>query len=89
MTVNEAKAAILAIVPTLPPADLEGFLSCSDEERAALIQAYKDAGVVASASTWDAILAVLKECAALVGLVSPIGSAVSIVFGLVGAAKSL
>jgi hypothetical protein len=81
VTRDEAMAAILAIVPLSRP-ELEGFLACSDEERADLVLAYKSAGTIASPSVWSEVLAILGACDALFGLVSPLGGAVQLAYGL-------
>lgn len=81
LTRDEAIAAISAATP-LSPQDLDGFLACTDEERAALIQAYKDAGTMPSASAWDVVLDILKVCADLAALIIPITGAITGVYSL-------
>lgn len=76
----DAIAAIVARTP-LSAADIEGFLACSDAERAELIAAYRDSEKMPSLSAWDVFLAGLKLCAELAGYVLPIQGVLSAVFG--------
>ena len=75
MTRDQATTQILALVP-LTPAELDGFLGCDDQTRADLVVAYRNAGLIADASAWRDILAVLSACDALLSLVSPLTAAV-------------
>jgi hypothetical protein len=79
MSREDAMAAILEVVP-LSGEDLAGFLACSDDERAALIVAYKDAAVPITKSMWDEVLAILGACAAFANLVMPIANVVTSVY---------
>lgn len=71
----------------LTNADLEGFLACSPAEQAELVEAYRIAGVMPSASAWDVVLEVLGKCAELASLVAPIVGVVQGVFSIVATAK--
>lgn len=84
-TRDEAIAKILAET-SFPPADLEGFLACSDAERALLVQTYATANVM-TYSAWKVFLAIIGECAALANLVVPIEAAVQGVFNIVQTVK--
>jgi hypothetical protein len=86
VTREDAIAAIAGETP-LTAADLEGFLACSDIERSELVAAYLDAGKMASASAWDVVIAILKECAELANVVVPLEGAVQGIFGIVAATK--
>jgi hypothetical protein len=81
MTVEEDMAAVLQVCP-LSHDDLAGFLACSDDERQALIEAYRDAGVMATPDAWDRLLAVLKTTESFASLAGPIGGAVALAFSL-------
>lgn len=81
LTRDEAISAILAATP-LSAADLDGFLACTDGERATLIQAYVTAGIMPSRSMWDVVLDILRATAELAGLVIPITGALAGVAGL-------
>lgn len=81
MTRDEAIVKIATLTP-LSTVDVAGFLACTDDERAALIAAYRDANVMATASAWDVVLGVLKETAELATLVLPITGAISGIYGL-------
>ena len=72
----------------LTPDDLAAFLSCTEAERAALIDAYATAGIMPSKSAWDVVLAILAECAALANLVVPLEGAIQGAFAIVQTAKS-
>ena len=82
MTREDALAAIVDATP-LTPADVEGFLACTDDERTELVAAYRDAGKMPSASAWDVVIAILKECLELAGLVSPLVGVITNVFAAV------
>jgi hypothetical protein len=84
---EEAIALIVAVTP-LSAADMEGFLACTPEEQAVLVQAYRDAGTMPDPSAWDRVVAVLSQCAELAGLVLPILGVVSGVFALKGQVTS-
>ena len=81
MTLEEAIVAI-STSTSLSEADVAGVLACSDDERAALIAAYKGAGRMPSASCWDVALEILKGCAETAAMVIPIAGAISGVYGL-------
>lgn len=81
VTRDEAIVQIATLTP-LSTVDVAGFLACTDEERSALIVAYRDAGVMPTASAWDVVLGALKECAELATLVLSITGAISGVYGL-------
>lgn len=81
MTLEEAITQI-ATSTSLSEADVAGFLACSDEERVALITAYKGAGRMPTASAWDVVLDILKGCAEVAGLVIPIAGAVTGIYGV-------
>jgi len=85
MTRDEAIAKALAETP-FPPADLEGFLSCTDAERALLIQTYATANIM-TYSAWKVFLTIIAECEALANLVIPIEAAVQGVFNIVQTVK--
>lgn len=82
MTRAEAVVAIAKIVPTWSTARVEGFLLERPDEQAMTIQALKDSQAMPSASAWDEVLAVLKGCAELAGLVIPIAGAITGVYGV-------
>jgi len=85
VTRDEATAAITAACPWLAPTDLDAFLApeTSDEERAAIVSAYRGAGVPAEGpSSWDTVLGVLKVCADVAGMVLPLIGVVQAVYGL-------
>jgi hypothetical protein len=86
VTREDAVAAIVDVTP-LTRADLEGFLACTDEERAELVAAYRDAGKMPSASAWDVVIDVLKTCVELAGIVSPLVGVIQNVFAIAGAVK--
>lgn len=81
LTRDQAIAEIVSLTP-LSTADMEGFLACTDDERATLIDAYRIAGIMPTASAWDHVLSILTTCAELANLVIPITGAISGVFGL-------
>jgi hypothetical protein len=81
LSLDDAVAQIAAQT-SLSPADVRDFLSCSDEERVALVQVYRDSNAMPAASDWDKVLAVLKVCGQVAGLVAPIAGAVAAVYGL-------
>lgn len=86
LTLEDAIAKIATLTP-LTEDDAAGFLACSDDERTALIEAYKNAGKMPKASSWDVVLAVLGECASLANLVIPITGAVQGVFQVAALVK--
>jgi hypothetical protein len=79
---REDAIAQIVTVTQLREDDLVGFLACSPEEQQVLIAAYRRAGIMPSASSWGIVLDILKECAELAELVTPIGGAVQLVFQL-------
>jgi hypothetical protein len=84
MTRNEAIVALTTITH-LNNEELEGFFACSDQERALLVKAYKDAGTVPDKSTWDEVIEVIKTCSELAGYAVPILNVVQLIFSLVEA----
>lgn len=86
MTRDDAIAQI-ATVTSLTPADVLGFLECSDEERLAIFQTYYTAGMLKRQSVWDDVLAIMKECAEIAGFILPVFGAVEGVFGIVALTK--
>jgi hypothetical protein len=75
----EQAIAEIAEQTGLSNADLRALAEASESDLALLLRAYQDAGVIASVSTFDQIVAGLTVAANLANLVLPI----------VGAAQSL
>jgi len=82
MTKSEAVVAIVTALPALSEEDVRGFLACTDDERALIVQSYKDAGKVPGPDGWRVFLSILGACAELANLVIPITGAVQGVFGI-------
>jgi hypothetical protein len=87
MTRDEAIVAIVTVLPALSKDDVEGFLACSDSERALIVQSYKDSGKIPSPSGWTVFVSIVQECAAIANLVIPITGAVQGVFGIAALLK--
>ena len=88
MTRDEAVTAITTLTK-LSHKELEGLLSCSHEDRALLVQSYKDAGQINSGDTWAEVLKILQACTALASAVLPVLNAVQAVFGVISAIEAL
>jgi hypothetical protein len=80
--------ASLASATHLTAADWEDFLSCSDAQRAQLVQVYKDCGWMPSASLWTVALKIIGACVEVASLVTPIAGVVQAVYGVATLGKS-
>ena len=80
--------ATLASATHLTAADWEDFLSCSDEQRAQLVQVYKDCGWMPTPSFWVTALRIIGACVEVASLVTPIAEAVQAVYGIATLGKS-
>jgi hypothetical protein len=82
MTKTDAIVAIVVALPALSEDDVRGFLECTDDERALIVQSYKDAGKIPGPDGWQTFISIIRVCADLANLVIPITSAVQGVFGI-------
>jgi hypothetical protein len=80
--------ASLASATHLTAADWEDFLSCSDAQRAQLVQVYKDCGWMPSASFWTVALKIIGACVEVASLVTPIAGVVQAVYGVATLGRS-
>ena len=87
LTFAEALVAITEEMPWMSADDAKGFFACSDDERAMLVQTYKDAGKVPAASGWDVFLKICAACVDIANVVIPLTGAISGVYGVVQAVK--
>ncbi len=83
LTFPEALVAITEEMPWMSTADAKGFFACSNEERAMLIQTYKDAGKVPSADGWTVFLKICAACIDIANVIIPVTQAIQGVYGVV------
>jgi len=81
LSVDEA-VALISTETRLSVQDARDLLACSDDERALLIQTYKNAGTMPTASSWDKVFAILGVCAEVAGIVVPMTGAVQAIYSL-------
>jgi hypothetical protein len=82
LTRSQAIAQIAVLVPTWSEANVRGFVAATSDEQALMIQSLIDCGAMPGPSAWDAIIAVLKLCAELASLVTPLTGVISGVYGV-------
>jgi hypothetical protein len=82
LTFDEAVVAITEEMPFLSDADVRGFFACSDDERAMLVQTYKDAGQVPAASGWDVFLTICTACVDIANVVIPLTGAIQGIYAV-------
>jgi len=81
-SIEEARA-ILAAETHLTPQDIRDILDCSPSELALLLKVYREDGRAPDATPWDTFLKVMSICLPLIGMVAPMATAVSTVYGLI------
>ena len=81
MQLEDAIARIVLVTP-LSPDDMRGFLACTDEEKAVLVEAYRVSGKMPSKSAWAIVLDVLRLCDDAAGIIAPIAGAITSVFAV-------
>lgn len=79
---TEKVIADLASVTHLTAQDWADFLACSNEQRAQLVQVYKDCGWMPAVSFWAVPLKIIGACVEIAALVTPIAGAVQAVYGV-------
>lgn len=82
LTFNEAVVAITTEMPFLSDADVRGFFAATDDERALMVQTYKDAGKVPSASGWETFLKICSICVDIASVVIPLTGAIQGIYGV-------
>ena len=82
ITFDEALVAFTEEMPFLTESDVKGFFAASNDERALIVQTYKDAGKIPSASGWDVFLKICGACVQIVDVVLPLTSAIQAVYGI-------
>jgi hypothetical protein len=82
LTFEQAIVAITVEYPFLSEADVRGFFACTDDERALLVQTYRDSGKIPSASAWDTFLKICAVCVEIANVVMPLTGAIQAIFGL-------
>ncbi len=82
LTFPEAVVAITTEMPFLSDADVRGFFAASNEDRALMIQTYKDAGQVPSADGWTVFLKICAACVDIANVVIPVTGAIQGIYGV-------
>ena len=82
LTFEQAIVAITTEYPFLSDADVRGFFACSDDERALIIQTYKDSGKMPGPSAWDVFLKIMAICVDIANMVIPLTGAIQGVYNL-------
>ena len=75
-------------MPFLSKNDVHGFFACTDEERALIVQSYRDSGQVPSASGWDIFLKICAACVDIANVVIPLTSAISGIYAVTQLGKA-
>jgi hypothetical protein len=83
LTFNEAVVAITTEYPFFSDADVRGFFACTNDERALLVQTYKDAGKIPGPSGWEIFLKIMAACVDIANMVIPLTGAIQGVYGVV------
>ena len=81
MTFEEACVA-LATKTGMSPTDWSDFLQCTADQQRALVRAYSDMSWTKSRDTLNDVLAVLQVLGTVAGVVSGVGTAISVIAAL-------
>ena len=87
LTYSEAIVQITLAMPFMSTDDVKGFFAATDDERALMIQTYKDAGQVPAASGWDVFLKICAACVDIANVVIPLTGAIQGIYGVVQVIK--
>ena len=87
LTFAEAVVQITLEMPFMSQDDVKGFFAATDDERALIVQTYKDAGQVPSASGWTIFLKICAACVDVANVVIPLTGAIQGIYGVVQVIK--
>ncbi len=91
LSLDDARTQIQAILPDMGPKDVADLFSpdITETDAVLILTAYKDYAAMREITVWEKVLAVLNVCVQVAGIVAPIAGAVSSVFGVAAAIKTL
>ncbi len=82
LSFNDAVVAITTEYPFMSDADVRGFFACTDDERALIVQTYKDAGKIPGPSGWEVFLKIMGACVDIANMVIPLTGAIQGIYGV-------
>lgn len=82
LTFAEAVVKITTEMPFLSESDVRGFFAATDEERALIIQSYKDSAKIPSADGWTIFLKICSACVEIANVVIPVTQAIQGIYGV-------